>query len=141
MSIEIHNKEPKTYIVLGAPNGGTSFIAKALHDQGINMSIDDEDFYENRAFTNLTKAYLLGKRREHVNEDIEKLIAKYKSDKWGYKDTRGAYLAKNVLRKLSGDVYLICIFRKPSRIKRGREGSMKYYRSILRTITEFINDA
>ena len=142
MSIEIHDKASKTYIVLGAPNGGTSFIAKALHDQGIDMGIDDTEFYENLEFTNLIKGYIGGQKREHVDEDIEKLITKYRKDKWGYKATRGVYLARKVLRLLpkDDDVYLVCIFRKPSRIKRGPGGSLKYYRYIISVIRKFIND-
>lgn len=134
--MRITDKSPKTYMVLGMHKSGTSFIAKSLHDQGINMGVPDstkeETLYEHIDFNKLNVDILkraggswdnppsevsIKRVMEHslIKEKISKLINKLKEKFWGFKDPRTSLTAKGILPHLKDDVYLVCIFRRPEK--------------------------
>jgi len=143
MAYKIHDKDPKVYIVLGAPHSATSMISKAIHEQGIPMAPDAriekepgywKRYYQDRNFVNINKLILRATpggrwntpptqeqimNTARMDENIEKVIKSRKenSDFWGWKDTRTSFTLKKYLPHLEGnDIYLICCFRKPQRI-------------------------
>jgi len=166
MSIEMHDKSDKTYIVLGAPGSATSLISKALEEQGVDMGnckrSDKEKFYENREFVNFNTKILHSSggwwgdppSEEAIDKldfdnRIQKKIKKYKkSPMWGFKDPRASLTIRKYLKHLEGDVYLICCFRKPegviARWKRdglvtaSKELVDRFNQSIINAIKEFV---
>lgn len=164
MTIQITDKSPKTYIVLGMHQGGTSIISKALHDQGVDMGAADESVYERIPFVRMNETLLTiaggswmypppiqrikdaGKHREG---DIKALLQKNKRDFWGFKDPRSGATIHAYLPYLEDDTYLVCIFRKPEKVaesiqRKGhtnKEHALKiakeYYARILDAVKEF----
>lgn len=160
MSIEIRNKEDKTYMVLGAPHSATSFISKALEEQGVDMGNDMEEFYQNRDFVNLNQRMIWKCGGHWTNppdeetlltkgkiNNIPSRIDKHKSDFWGFKDPRTSLTAKAYFPHLDGDVYLICCFRKPEKVvesykdldsRVNRKLIDHFNKSIISAIKEFV---
>jgi hypothetical protein len=130
MSVLITDKSPKTYVVLGCPGSGTSFLAKALHDQGVDMGTTNMEFYENLDFVKLNQEIMGG-----VTGRIKEVINKYKKQFWGFKDPQSAFTIDKILPHLEDDVYLVCIFRKPERVK--YKEPEKYNRKIIEAIQKF----
>lgn len=174
MSIKIRNKEDKTYVVLGAPKSATSFISKMLEENGVEMHNDKRrgrlEYYEDSEFIDLNVKILRSTGRSekryglkrppkeklvletNFNEEIQSLIKKRKSSRWGWKDPRTALTIKKFLPYLDGDTYLICCFRKPNKITEStrlwniagakgkglsKEKIDKYNKSIISAIKEF----
>ncbi len=158
MGLRIHNKERKTYVILGMLHSATSLISKALKDQGINMGKDLNKNLENQAFVSLNESILknLGGTWSNppseenilgaeVGNQVKSAIGKNKEKFWGFKDPRTSLTIQHYLPYLGGDVYLICCFRKPDRIIKsfgGKYGVNKklidrYNRSIIKAIKEF----
>lgn len=110
----------KTYIILGMHRSGTSFLAKALHDQDVNIGKEllgagrgnEAGHFENMDFLMMnerllrvaggtwlnppSKEAILEAKESHRDKIIE-LIDKNKDDFWGFKDARTS---------LTFDVYL-----------------------------------
>jgi len=144
---KIYDKDPKTYVVMGAPHSATSFISKAIHEQGIPMASEYRRkhdrgyfkyYYQDRDFVDINKLILRATpggrwntpptREEIINTTkmdsrIEKTVNKRKEkyDMWGWKDTRTSLTFPKFAPHLEGDVYLICCFRKPDRIVKSYE--------------------
>lgn len=165
MTIQIKDKSPKTYVVLGAHQGGTSIISKALHGvPDIDMGIgQNEGTYEDNTFVQINNNII---RRaggvwydppavEHVKNvakgfsgQISSLINSKKKPFWGWKDPRTALTWDAYKGHLSDDVYLVCVFRKPDKVGEslsrrsnpkvsGKELSKEYYRRIIDIIKDF----
>lgn len=162
VSIEIHNKEKKTYVVLGAPHTATSFVAKALQDQGVDMGVSMPELYQDGQFTLMNKWFLKkpgGRWNNPPSEEeimevdvdwrLEALMNKRnRQDMWGFKDPRTSLTLKRYLPYLEGDPYLICCFRKPDKVvdsfksskytkKMDRKTVDEYNRRIIKGIKEF----
>lgn len=162
----IHDKSKKVYIVLGMHKSGTSFISKALLDQGVKMTtLDDASFrrhYEDLEFLDLNKEILHmagGYWRNPPTEEaiqkvgfverIKAVIAKHTSSYWGWKDPRSAFTAQKYIDQLQDDdVYLVCVFRKPKKVQESLvrakgEGDYtelikEYNRRILKIVKDFV---
>lgn len=133
----ITNKLPKTYVVLGMHRSGTSFITKSLLDQGVDMgklSTEDElTLYEDKEFGELNNRIIekaggtwdeppkeedIVLAGQFFKEDIKALLAKRKSSFWGWKDPRTVITFPAYAPYLEGDMYLVCMFRKPRYVVR-----------------------
>jgi len=171
---ELNNKEKKTFIVLGMHRSGTSAVAHALHESGISMGTTESllgennwnpyGHYENTAFNTVNQNILkdaggdwqrppshenILKQEEKYRPDMQKCIEEYSGDFWGWKDPRTALTAPLWLSNLDGDVYLVCVFRRPvnvvsSLIKRSLVDlgeavnlNKEYNRRIINTIRDF----
>jgi hypothetical protein len=149
MSIDIHDKDNKVYIVLGAPHSATSFIAKAIHEQGIPMTKGEEGdyfkrYYQDPEIVHVNKRLLRAvpggrwntppteaqlNKVTKFDERIEHLMNERKDQPfWGFKDNRSVFMLDKYLQHLDDDVYLIACFRKPSRV-------MKSYQRTKRKMT------
>lgn len=142
--------ERKVYVVLGAGRSGTSFISKALHEQGVDMGKDyfvttadyydkQQVLYENTDFEAMNKELIKkakGDWRNPPDEELlrqvgvehrdrlKKLIEKHQSEYWGWKDPRTSMTAGAYLPLVDtyeDDVYLVCVFRKPDKVARSLE--------------------
>lgn len=157
MALNIRDKDPNTYVVLGAPHSGTSFLAKALHDQGVDMGTEPSGHYENQDLVGLNSELLEGdwanppSREEILKKDKTKIlefIQEYRDVMWGFKDPRTSLTAELFLPFLDGDTYIIAIFRKPHKVVRSlardydlddARGLVDHYNeNILKTIRNFI---
>lgn len=130
-----------TYVILGMHRSGTSFIAKALNDMGVNMGSrllpankwNPQGHFENLDFVELNTDILEkagGSWRDvptdeavtiagdKFREAIKEVIKKSKDDLWGVKDPRFTLTANLFLPHLmeEEDLYLVCIFRKPKKV-------------------------
>lgn len=132
---DIHDQSDKVYIILGTHKSGTSFLSKALKDQGVTMTqLDDTSFrrhYEDEEFLNLNKEILKQAggywkeppskeaiKKVDVSEKIKKLINKFRTKFWGWKDPRNILTVEKYLPYLKeDDVYLVCVFRKPKKVQ------------------------
>lgn len=147
MSISITDKDPKTYIILGCHHSGTSFLAKALHDQGIAMGTEPSAHYENLDALKVN-GYLMGgdvfnppEYEEIMSKDdgpVLDFIEKYKAEKWGFKDPRTSLTADKWLANIDGDCYIVAIFRKPERTVKSL--AKMYKRDDLREIVDYYNE-
>jgi len=166
MSIEIRDKSPKTFIVLGAPSSATSLVSKALEAQGVEMHNSQSPrwkrFYEDRRFRMLNQRILraAGGDDTHLpsekaimavdcEDEMRKIINSRKGKMWGWKGPRNSLTLKKYLPLLDDDVYLICCFRTPPKVLRSwqRSGKPKgvdrrkfldhYNNSIISIIKEF----
>ena len=129
----------RTYIVLGMHRSATSFIAKAIAEQGVNMGNrlmkadkwNPQGYYENLDFVELNDLILKeagGSWRNPPTEDdiikagkkyedlIKETISRNSTDMWGWKDPRTSLTLPIYLPFLRDDTYLITIFRKPERV-------------------------
>lgn len=159
MSIEIRNKESKTYMVIGAPHSATSFISKALEEQGVDMGNDMKGLYQNYDMLSSNRKMIRNaggywwdppSEEEIIKNtvsNIEKKIERNKAKFWGFKDPRTSLTAKAWFPYLDGDVYLICCFRKPEKVvesykdldsRVNRELIDHYNKSIISAIKEFV---
>lgn len=164
MSIVIHDKKDKTYIVLGAPLGGTSFISKALHRRGVDMGDIGAPFYEDGNFWKFNRDILKEAGGTNINPPSSNAITKAvqknrgrllklikKKPFWGFKDPQTALTIKAMLPYFKDDVYLVCIFRKPNKAAAAlsrskpeitREKSLEvvknHYNSIIEAIQHFL---
>jgi len=135
--MKITDKSPKTYVVLGMHKSGTSFIAKSLHDQGVEMGVRDADkkhtLYEHLEFNKLNREILreaggswdnpplenkirMVMQDSNMKQKISRLIGQFKNVFWGFKDPRTVLTIDNILPHLKDDVYLVCVFRKPEKV-------------------------
>lgn len=143
MSIEINDKDPKEYIVIGAGGSGTSFISKALEKAGVHMGNVKtkwhNKFYEDPFFRRvnadiLKRAGMTAKDWQkgaipteekimavNAEKKMEETIKKRKLNYflWGFKEPRMAMTGKKWLPLFKDDTYLICVFRKPERVING----------------------
>jgi len=159
MKLEIKDKQNKTYVILGAPHSGTSFLAKALRDAGVDIGTDlykyqDRDIVKLN-YTILKKAgggpYNPPSERSilatNYNHHIKNAIKRRQKKFWGWKEPTTSLTIKKYLPHLEEDVYLICIFRKPESLVKsyeGREGGRitkklidRYNKSILSALKKF----
>lgn len=144
MSIKIDDKEPKTYIVLGAPHSATSLLAKGLHEAGIEMH-PEKYRYEDIDFVKMNFKILSGDYKE---SEIEELINSKKGKLWGWKDPRTSLTLDKYLPYLTGDVYLFCCFRAPKKLlanwkktkhtSGGRKLLNRFNNSLLKNVREFL---
>lgn len=138
----------RTYIVLGMHRSGTSFISKALAEQGVNMGNDlgkadwgnPHGYWENQDFIELNTKILkhvkgewdivpskkkIRQSAEHHKEEVKELVHKYKDDLWGWKDPRTSITLPAYLPHLEdiedNDIYLVCMFRKPNKVAQSNE--------------------
>ena len=158
MSTNIHDKDDKTYIVLGAPHSATSFIAKCLEDAGVSMGSNMAKLYQDSNFVYINQQMIrqAGGRWNKppsekkilaidLSQRIVKLIKWKKKKFWGFKDPRTSLTAKAYFPHLDGDAYLICCFRKPDKVVKSFGGNKgvnrklidRYNRSIVSAIKEF----
>jgi len=129
VTIKINDISPKKYIILGCHQAGTSFVAKAIHDQNIPMSIVTPLTYENINITN-TQEDLLKEaggswdnppkriRIKEIGQLIKRTIPRLMANekRFAYKDPRTCLLLPEYMDEVcTDDTYLICIFRKPKR--------------------------
>ena len=164
-----HNK---VYIVSGMHRSGTSFLAKALKDQGVDMGkellpgnrFNIDGHFENVKFVTLSGKILneaggqeleppsresIHKSADSHSDEIVSLINRSQGKFWGWKDPRNSLTMQEFLPYIDGDVYLVCIFRKPSKvaeslykrqelpIDRGLLLSKYYIGQLIQTIKEF----
>lgn len=129
----------KTYIVLGMHRSATSFLAKALLDQGVDMGkrlmgpgeFNPQGHFENLDFVELNDLILatvggswddppsrekIASAGQQVVEKIKSVVEKSKGEKWGWKDPRTSLTLDLFLPFLEDDVYLFVCFRKPRRV-------------------------
>lgn len=146
MSINIHDKDKKVYIILGMSHSGTSFFSKALYDQGVNMGTAPSDFYENPSAVRLNKKIIKKDSLdpEMLNIDltpqIKRLIKRYQREMWGFKDPRTSLTVDHYLPHLENhDVYLIAVFRKPERVKKSLERVARKHKIKVRDYDEMTN--
>lgn len=163
---DIHDKSRKVYIVLGMHKSGTSFLSKALLDQGVSMTmLDDASFrrhYEDLELLDLDKEILHmagGNWRNPPSEEeinkvgfidrIKEVIKKHTTSYWGWKDPRNAFTAQKYIDQLQEeDVYLVCVFRKPQKVQESlvrakgeddyRDLIKEYNRRILKVVKDFV---
>lgn len=137
--LKINDGRKKVYVLLGRNSSGTSFISKALVDQGVDMGnlITDPPVYEDEIFLRFNEKILREAGGDWKNlpsttdvensfnlniEEARKILKSNIHKKiWGWKDPRNSMLAEywlNLLKELDSelDVYIICIFREPDRI-------------------------
>lgn len=117
---------PKTFVVLGAPRSGTSFVARALQQAGVSMG-GQALHYENQDFRKLNIALLEEARGspeyppdpmyfvERDDVRIQERVAKHRCDMWGWKDVRQCLTFPMFLPHLEDDVYIVAVFRKARR--------------------------
>ena len=129
----------RTYVVLGMHRNATSFVAKALSDQGVSIGKDllgpskwnPQGHFEDARFVALNDKILvaaggnwadvptadaIASAGKILQEEIRTLVLEAQSEMWGWKDPRTALTADLYLPHLSSDVYLIACFRKPSEV-------------------------
>jgi hypothetical protein len=137
--LKISDGRKKIYVVLGRNSSGTSFISKALFDQGVDMGkmILDPPVYEDEEFLRFNEKVLKRAGGDWKNipsfdkythefyayADEAKDILRRNIDKdmWGWKDPRNSLLGHLWIRFLKEldsnlDIYLICIFRDPKKV-------------------------
>ena len=143
-----HNK---MYVVLGMHRSGTSFVARALHESGVDMGeghfvganrFNPLGHYENADFVVLNdeimkeagavdwSGVVAPEKIEEIRESgkyrsrVKELLGRFSSKFWGFKDPRTISTLPLYLEQVDedeNDVYLVCVFRKPQRV----EGSLK----------------
>ena len=106
MGIKINSEDTKAYVVVGAPHSATSYIAKLLSEDGVNMGSMGKVsgrvyYYEDERFKRMNKKILNragGSLRDPVSrdkvskvnmeEEIKELIDRDRGNFWGWKDPR-----------------------------------------------------
>jgi hypothetical protein len=140
MGYKITDPTPKRYFVLGCPESATSFIAKALQDQGVEMGYKGKNEWcmedptvvaANNSSLNwydrdlLNPPFLNNGTRTNPTHHIHfnpYLIEWYRAldlPLAGAKDPRFAFTFHTLAPELNNDDYLIAVFRKPSKIAKG----------------------
>ena len=164
----ISDPSSKVWVILGSKRGGTSFLAQVLGENGIEIAHCGNGHNEDLDFVQFNEAVLREAggdwnrlpAREKVaaavethGERLEALIAAKSNGKaWGWKDPRQGATIEHFLPYLDGDVYLVCVFRRPDRVaesihriwpqhsvERGKEIALDYYERIQDAIKEFIH--
>ena len=153
------NDDPKTYVVLGCPCSGTSFIANALTKMGAKMGATSWR-HEDMGFVKLNAKIINGswsqppshdsimESAKNFTKDIKELLdERRKNYLFGWKDPRQPLTIEAYLPYLTDDVYLVCIFRKPSytlqsmRKQIGSKGdkmAKEYARRTIRAVMKFM---
>lgn len=156
---EENDQTQKTYVILGAHRCGTSFLARALSAVGVLIS-GSKARHEDLTFVKLNERILADSDIDWRHppsgpikcgrfDEIKRLLDLKKRGKfWGWKDPRQALTIEHYLPYLEGDVYLVCIFRKPERSARslarlgqtdnGEQMSLEYNRRIIEAIKTFV---
>lgn len=132
------NKEINTYIITGMGRSGTSFLSKALIDQGVYMGKEMyDDTYENLDFVNINKniytdlhkGWGIGGNPPDTDEVmklnkkygiiIDKTIQKNKKEFWGFKEPRLSSTFPLFMPKIfeiDDDPFIYIALRKPKYI-------------------------
>ncbi len=153
--MKITDPDPKVYIILGMHKSGTSFISKAIAGQDVDMGVVDQGtngtLYEHPVFNKLNYEILHSAGGSWENpphrDDILREMSDRKEEisqatetrgrmRWGWKDPRTSLTIDGFLEEidtLQNDVYLVCIFRKPTRVERAilRTGPMENVRALI----------
>lgn len=147
-------KENKVYIVLGMHKSGTSFLAKALKEQGVNMGhellgadkVNTEGHFEDVRFLELNEKILreaggswdnppspktIHAAAENYKDELERLIKGDNGKLWGWKEPRTNLTIEEYLPYFDteDDVYLIAVFRKPKKVAMSLQNRAKKYGS------------
>jgi len=132
----IADNSQKIYVVLGMHRSGTTFLAKALYDQGVDMGVNNADdikcFFESREIGEVNNELIhraggywdnppSEEKMARVGKSLSKKIKELmtpKSHFWGFKDPRTAITFQELSKyfKEDDDVYLYCCFRKPKKV-------------------------
>lgn len=163
MTRKMKDNSPKTYVVLGMHQSGTSFLSKALNDAGVNMYISNPYVDESQAFVRMNTTLLnygggtwlkppseqlLKAAAVHYRPTIKNLIDNHKADMWGFKDPRTSLTIDAYYPHLEDDFYMIAIFRRPEKVgaslalrdnipaKQGENLARAYNRRILTFLEE-----
>jgi hypothetical protein len=163
MSIEINDTDSKAYIVLGAPHSATSFITKAIKDQGVTVrsNYGKGNYYQYSGVVRMNNRILKEAggwwndppsdeeiEKVDLKKQIKKLVNRLRDKMWAIKDPRMCFTVDHYLEHMDEDVYLICCFRKPERIvesykRMGREKEVtrelvdRHNRSLLKSVRKF----
>lgn len=167
-SLAMHDRTPKTYVVLGGHRSGTSFIVNCLKLAGVPI-VGSPPRLEDLRFVRLNMKIIqdaggiwlhppdeeaLRASGEKYADEIKALIKEAGEGKpyWGWKDPRQDLTISSYLPHLEDDVYLIAIFRKPQKageslhklqqvqtVERGVELAREYDNRLIRAIEEFVN--
>jgi len=163
-------ESPKTYIVLGAHRSGTSFVADSLRSAGVDFKTGGWRTENGRGarfnrdiiqaaggvwYDPPAEAAMLaaGALRSAEIQDMYELLM-MPTEEYplvGFKDPRMALTVRSYLDFLLGDVYLICVFRRPeltaASLKRkgqisaagdGGHLAKEYARRIISAVKEFM---
>ena len=163
MTRKMKDTSPKTYVVLGMHQSGTSFLSKSLNDAGINMNISNPLVDESQAFVKMNTTLLnygrgtwfrpptpelVEKAGKHYAPTIKNLIDNHKGQAWGWKDPRNSLTIGAYYPHLEDDFYMIAIFRRPEKVgvsiakrdnvpaKQAENLAREYNRRILAFLTE-----
>jgi len=158
---------PKVYIILGAHRSGTSFIANALREQGVDFaragwrtengefSILNRDIIQAAGgvwYDPPPEAALLAQGalfEERIKFTLN-LMRERGSPLWGWKDPRQCLTIRSYLDFLPEDVYLITVFRRPELVgasleRKGQVGATagtsmarEYARRTISAIKQFV---
>lgn len=161
---EVTDTTDKTYIVIGAKRSGTSFLTKALGEQGIDFDICGNGHNEDLEFVRFNQKILteaggdwnnlpddskIKKVFDKYRNELRNLLRRKKKRSWGWKDPRQGATIKHFLPYLEDDVYLVCIFRRPERVadsytriwnsrrEEALETTREYNKRIIEAIKEF----
>lgn len=132
----------KTYIIFGMHRTGTSFVSRALQDQGVNMGKEIlggkveklAGYFENVEFLRFNNL-LLGEAggnwstvpdekkviesAERHKEEFRKLVAKHKDESWGFKDPRTSLTIRAIMPYIleaDDDPFLYVCFRRIEKV-------------------------
>lgn len=132
----------KTYIIFGMHRSGTSFLAHALKDQGVNIGKEIlgpgvgnlGGYFENVDFLHFNDLLLteaggnwaivpdekkIVEVAERHKEKFRKLIAENKSEFWGFKDARTSLTIRAIMPYIleaDDDPFLYVCFRMPEKV-------------------------
>lgn len=124
-----------TYIILGMHRSATSFIGKALKDQGVNMGEkllgpskgNLQGHFENRRFLELNKKILkeaggswdnpppegaIIKAGRKFQNEIKEIVRQEQRKLWGWKDPRTTLTIRLYMPYLENPYFIVC-FRNP----------------------------
>jgi hypothetical protein len=164
---KISDPSPKTWVVVGPKRSGTSFLARVLGDNGVEIAHCGNGHNEDIDFVRFNNMILneaggdwnflppdedIAKAVEANRDRLVELIeSKKNGSAWGWKDPRQGAVLKHILPYLDDDVYLVCVFRKPAKVAEsinrtwpqhsvefGKRVALDYYRRILDAVEEFI---
>jgi len=134
----IVDNSQKIYVVLGMHRSGTTFLAQALDNMGVEMGIskdaakDLKCFFESKTVGQVNNEIIhkaggywddppsdraMAKSAKGLSAKLKKLM-KPTSKFWGFKDPRTplTFQELNKFFKKEDDVYLYCCFRKPKKV-------------------------
>ena len=167
----INDPSRKTWVILGSKRGGTSFLTQVLGDNGVFISHCDNGHNEDLDFVQFNNTILAEAGGNWNNLPArEKIAAAIENNKyelteliqakaagnvsWGWKDPRQGATIEEFLPYLDDDVYLVCVFRKPSKVGKsinrewpqhsvefGKQIALSYYDRILEAVRKFIDES